>query len=255
MSSQYTRSLTTKRLESSENRIKSSQKELSDTEDKFDDQEVFRKSKPRRSLRRKECKESECERIQMPCIEKQMARITNLQPLRARIQSINSSPEDQVTEGRIDPSVHGLISTGVPTCYQSKTKEENPKIFQKVYHPQTHWYNSSFLISTEDLYCDDELHPSLENIPHMKLFTQDIHNHAMHHDELADDGEDHNLLTEHIDDDIPESILSMEMPSTGPGSLISCVGEDTDTHSRDATYSTVIAWGVHSTSGEDSSGE
>ena len=94
----------------------------------------------------------------------------------------------------------------------------------------------------------------------MKLFTEDIHNHAMQHEVLADDGEDHKLLTEPIDDDIPESILSMEMPSTGPGSLISCVGVDTDStssyqHSRDAAYSTVIAWGVHSTSGEDSSGD
>ena len=130
---QMSRSLKSKRQDLKENRLyrKFSQKEISDTEDKFDDEEVLMKSKPRRSLRRAECKE----RTQMPCIEKQMARITKLQPLRARIQSINSSPEDQVTQGRIDPSVHGLISTGVPACYQSKTKEENPKIFQ-TYHPQ-----------------------------------------------------------------------------------------------------------------------
>ena len=27
---------------------------------------------------------------------------------------------------------------------------------------------------TEDLYCDDELHPSLENDPNMRLYTENI---------------------------------------------------------------------------------
>ena len=37
------------------------------------------------------------------------------------------------------------------------------------------------LRETEDLYCDDELHPSLENDPNMRLYTEDsnIDNHTI----------------------------------------------------------------------------
>ena len=80
----------------------------------------------------------------------------------------------------------------------------------------------------------------------MMLYTKDISNHAIDSAvfDLADDGKDDELLAVTEVVDISESILSMEMPSTRPQSVI-------DDQDRDVRYSTVIAWGVEQDS-EDS---
>merc|ERR1712029_123640 len=74
---------------------------------------------------------------------------------------------------------------------------------------------------TEDLYCDDELHPSLENDPNMQLScaaeaaaAQDVH---------GVDYPARPILNDRV------SVLSMEIPSTGPQSLRSELdGDDKD---------------------------
>merc|ERR1719228_2179343 len=74
---------------------------------------------------------------------------------------------------------------------------------------------------TEDLYWDDELRPGLEHDPHMQLYTTNMLEEE--EDPLQDFPNqpifDHNDV---------ESVLSMEIPSTGPQSLRSeCNTEDT----------------------------
>jgi len=102
------------------------------------------------------------------------------------------------------------------------------------------------IVDTEDLYCDDELHPRLENDPNMRLYTE----HVSTSDQHANDCRDGQRLFDIGDD---ESILSMEIPSTGPQSLLSCNNADTasfisECEDRgDARYSTIIAWGVENT--------
>ena len=48
----------------------------------------------------------------------------------------------------------------------------------------------SSMVETEDLYCDDELHPSLENDPNMQLLTTAMLSAAAaeHDEDLTDDG-------------------------------------------------------------------
>lgn len=77
------------------------------------------------------------------------------------------------------------------------------------------------LPETEDLYCDDELRPELEHDPHMQLYTANM---------IDSDDEDplqdfpHHPIFDHND---RESVLSMEIPSTGPQSLRSECNTDT----------------------------
>jgi len=201
-----------------------------------------------------ECKSSESATT---VIEK--ARITYLQPLKAKLQSVNPLVDDQVTQCKVNQSEYHnpyrLRSIGVPTSYHTTDSRDTSRIFQRsIRQPcqcEIPWPHSdgkkeeshgkvrsavsrhsstcSLQLYTEDLYCDDELHPSLENNPNMMLYTKDISNHAIDSAvfDLADD----------------ESILSMELPSTRPQSII-----DTDYGVR---FSTVIAWGVEQDS-EDS---
>jgi len=78
------------------------------------------------------------------------------------------------------------------------------------------------LPETEDLYCDDELRPELEHDPHMQLYTANM---------IDSDDEDplqdfpHHPIFDHNGD--RESVLSMEIPSTGPQSLRSECNTDT----------------------------
>jgi len=90
--------------------------------------------------------------------------------------------------------------------------------------------NSCNAMQTEDLYCDDELHPSLENDPNMQL--------SIAHGQQADDVIDGQTATAYneyparpiLHDRV--SVLSMEIPSTGPQSLRSELdSEDKDTAS------------------------
>ena len=51
---------------------------------------------------------------------------------------------------------------------------------------------------TEDLYCDDELHPSLENDPNMRLYTEnrETEHHPQHFLDIGDEGkEDYNCVS------------------------------------------------------------
>ena len=132
----------------------------------------------------------------------------------------------------------------IPWPHTDGEFEENPGLVRS---PVSRQSSTCFphLINTEDLYCDDELHPSLENNPNMMLYTKDISNHAIDSAvfDLADDGKDNEVLAVTEEVDISESFLSMEMPNTGAESII-----DADYHVR---YSTVIAWGVEQDS-EDS---
>jgi len=90
-----------------------------------------------------------------------------------------------------------------------KSEDYEVKIEEKTRDNLTRATNKRYSIGdTEDLYCDDELDPSLENDPNMRLYTENI-NITMESG-LLDIGDD-------------ESILSMEIPSTGPQSLASCV--------------------------------
>jgi len=70
-----------------------------------------------------------------------------------------------------------------------------------------------------DLYCDDELHPSLENDPNMQLF---IANTPSPQEDCDDSNNELSrpFLTDR------DSVLSMEIPSTGPQSLRSEFGEE-----------------------------
>ena len=43
---------------------------------------------------------------------------------------------------------------------------------------------------TEDLYCDDELHPSLENDPNMRLYTENINTDQVDGPGIFDIGDD-----------------------------------------------------------------
>ena len=59
---------------------------------------------------------------------------------------------------------------------------------------------------TEDLYCDDELHPSLENDPNMKLYTENLSPDQQEKDfvdgqrifDIGDDGEFNLHTQQHI---------------------------------------------------------
>ena len=93
--------------------------------------------------------------------------------------------------------------------------------------------------STEDLYCDDELHPSLEHDPNMRLMDEHLLDrfHARNFSEERDDGKSDQIsvgrrnITEIF---VAESILSMSVPSTGPTSLLdtcSTVSESLETAS------------------------
>jgi len=79
---------------------------------------------------------------------------------------------------------------------------------------------------TEDLYCDDELHPSLENDPNMQLqlFSAPLINEL--EDQLHHFTHQQSLFSS-LDG---ESVLSMEVASTGPHSLRS---EYTDNEFQD----------------------
>ena len=77
--------------------------------------------------------------------------------------------------------------------------------------------------STEDLYCDDELHPSLEHDPNMRLMDEHLLD-RFHRDNFSaerDDGQlsyvEKNCI---LNVDFADSILSMSVPSTGPQSLL-----------------------------------
>ena len=58
-------------------------------------------------------------------------------------------------------------------CYQysSSRKHSMPSIHSRPSACSSLAYS---LGDTEDLYCDDELHPSLENDPNMRLYTENI---------------------------------------------------------------------------------
>jgi len=80
--------------------------------------------------------------------------------------------------------------------------------------------NRAVDIDLLDLYCDDELHPSLEHDPNMQLF---IAHTPSPHEEDVETG--HNDISRPFLTD-RDSVLSMEIPSTGPQSLRSEFGED-----------------------------
>ena len=77
--------------------------------------------------------------------------------------------------------------------------------------------------STEDLYCDDELHPSLEHDPNMRLMDEHLLDRFTNTNfsQDRDDGESVGVGRKNIDEILfAESILSMSVPSTGPQSLL-----------------------------------
>ncbi|CAB4058568.1 SLC11A2 [Lepeophtheirus salmonis] len=79
---------------------------------------------------------------------------------------------------------------------------------------------------TEDLYCDDELNPSLENDPNMQLTIS----RALESEDTTD------FPQTPIFNDF-DSILSMDTPSTGPTSLRSEYSEDKDTYNTASSSS------------------
>eukprot|EP00090_Calanus_glacialis_P012302 TRINITY_DN2079_c0_g2_i5.p1 TRINITY_DN2079_c0_g2~~TRINITY_DN2079_c0_g2_i5.p1 ORF type:complete len:1033 (+),score=228.16 TRINITY_DN2079_c0_g2_i5:42-3101(+) len=233
------------------------------------------------SSKERKLSRSEFAKTDVQPVVRQMARITHQQPLRARIKSVNGS-DDQITASehanmksskKLDSNKSLRSTAGSKNTeggksvekVQNQTFPEN----KRVMHQEMHCCNnkqlrmmssisSSTMASlpslayslrdTEDLYCDDELHPSLENDPNMRLYTENINAEQQTRDCI--DGQ----RIFDIGDD--ESILSMEIPSTGPQSLLSCSNVDTasfiseceDRGGRgdmgDARYSTVIVWGV-----------
>eukprot|EP00090_Calanus_glacialis_P012301 TRINITY_DN2079_c0_g2_i4.p1 TRINITY_DN2079_c0_g2~~TRINITY_DN2079_c0_g2_i4.p1 ORF type:complete len:1008 (+),score=235.87 TRINITY_DN2079_c0_g2_i4:42-3026(+) len=253
---------------------------------KHDCQKVCEELKSAHRVKNLSSEERKLSRNEFACTDaqpvvRQMARITHQQPLRARIKSVNGS-DDQITASehanmksskKLDSNKSLRSTAGSKNTeggksvekVQNQTFPEN----KRVMHQEMHCCNnkqlrmmssisSSTMASlpslayslrdTEDLYCDDELHPSLENDPNMRLYTENINAEQQTRDCI--DGQ----RIFDIGDD--ESILSMEIPSTGPQSLLSCSNVDTasfiseceDRGGRgdmgDARYSTVIVWGV-----------
>ena len=118
------------------------------------------------------------------------------------------------------------------------------------------------LRDTEDLYCDDELHPSLENDPNMRLYTEDsnIDNQAIDFGvghtnrifDIEDDGKVNTACDSMINLHFSDSIFSMEIPRAQ--SVLSYTNTDTESFISnedrvpvvvsDVSYSTVLAWGV-----------
>jgi len=87
-------------------------------------------------------------------------------------------------------------------CYQYT---KNPPAYFPQRMPSGFPSFTSSIGDTEDLYCDDELDPNLENDPNMRLYTENINNTDADFFNLGDE----------------VSILSMEVPSTGHHSLVS----------------------------------
>ena len=58
-------------------------------------------------------------------------------------------------------------------------------------------FTSSFG-DTEDLYCDDELDPNLENDPNMRLYTESINNTDADFFNLGDEGNDDDLDNDEV---------------------------------------------------------
>ena len=87
-------------------------------------------STSRRSQVNNEC---QCSESATTMIEK--AKITYIKPLKAKIQSVNPSMDDQVPKPKVNQSDYNhnpyrLRSMGVPTCYQSSNSGHTSRIFQ-----------------------------------------------------------------------------------------------------------------------------
>merc|ERR1719318_1013165 len=155
---------------------------------------------------------------QMQDLERQVSKDQIMDEKLLKSYAVTATDSDQSMGSTADSiSSHG--SEGYEfQCYQysSSRKHSMPSIHSRPSACSSPAYS---LGDTEDLYCDDELHPSLENDPNMRLYTENINA-----EQQARDCIDGQRIFDIGDD---ESILSMEILSTGPQSLLSCSNVDT----------------------------